>query len=258
MKSGINVEQRDILIVPFPLSDLSSVKKRPVLVLSNSIENKLNEDILVCQITSRLKEEKYSIIIDNQNLEQGKLPLKSRIKVNRLITISKEIVIKKIAKLNCTTYSNVIEKLVGLVKGKAKYFNPKINVDILVAKKNRILLGLLTKKWSYNGKQVYGVPGRDIRFGEKISDTVKRNIKQEFDCNVTNYRIICVNANYALGNHYIGIGVIAEIDGEPKVLIPEEWEKWEWFTKDTIPKNLFPATKNLIESYFNNKTCVSE
>lgn len=135
---------------------------------------------------------------------------------------------------------------------------PRINVDILVVKEGKILLGLLTKKWNYKGRQVYGVPGRDIQFGEKIGDTVKRNIKEEFGCNVTTHKIICVNANYALGNHYIGIGVVAEIDGEPKIQIPEDWEKWEWFTKDNVPDNLFPATKNLIECYFNNKVCVSE
>jgi len=135
---------------------------------------------------------------------------------------------------------------------------PKVNVDILVVKGDKILLGLLTEKWNYQGKQVYGVPGRDIRLGEKISDTVKRNIKEEFNCNVTKYKIICVNANYALGNHYIGIGVVAEIDGEPKILIPEDWEKWEWFSKDEIPDNLFPATKNLVECYLKNKFNVSD
>ncbi len=135
---------------------------------------------------------------------------------------------------------------------------PMVNVDILVIKDNKILLGLLTKKWSYEGKQVYGVPGRDIRFKERISETVERNIREEFGCNVTKYKIICVNSNYALDNHYIGIGIIAEIDGNPKVLIPEDWEKWEWFTKEEVPSNLFPATKNLVECYLNNKFIVSE
>ena len=135
---------------------------------------------------------------------------------------------------------------------------PKVNVDILVVKGDKILLGLLTKKWNYQGRHVYGVPGRDIRFGEKISNTVKRNIKEEFGCNVTMHKIVCVNANYALGNHYIGIGVIAEMDGEPELLIPEDWKKWEWFCKERIPENLFPATKNLINCYLKNKVCVSE
>lgn len=135
---------------------------------------------------------------------------------------------------------------------------PKVNVDILVVKGKKILLGLLTKKWSYKGKQVYGVPGRDIRFGEKIRKTVRRNIKEEFGCNVKKYKIISVNANYALGYHYIGIGVVVEIDGKPKLLIPEDWEKWEWFDKNIIPDNLFPATKNLINCYLKKKFIVSE
>jgi len=130
---------------------------------------------------------------------------------------------------------------------------PKVNVDILITKNSKILLGLLTQKWTYQGIQVYGFPGRDIGFNEKIEETVKRNIREEFCCNVTKQKIICVNENFALGNHYIGIGVLAEIDGEPKNLIPEDWEKWEWFEKDELPKNLFPPTKNLLECYLKNK-----
>lgn len=103
---------------------------------------------------------------------------------------------------------------------------PRANVDIIVVKGNKILLGLLTKKWSYKGKQVCGVPGRDIGFGEKIGETVKRNIKEEFGCKIKKYKIISVNANYALGNHYIGIGVVAEIEGEIRHLIKGDWEKW--------------------------------
>ncbi|HZE87857.1 MAG TPA: hypothetical protein VE090_06695 [Methylomirabilota bacterium] len=53
--------------------------------------------------------------------------------------------------------------------------SPGINVDILVIKKSKILLGLLTKKWLHEGKQVYGVPGRDIKFGEKMGEAVRRN-----------------------------------------------------------------------------------
>lgn len=135
---------------------------------------------------------------------------------------------------------------------------PKTSVDILVTKGNRILLGLLAKKWNCGGRQVYGVPGREVLFGEKIGGAVKRNIKEEIGCGVEKYEIICVNANYALGNHYIGIGVVAQIDGEPKLLIPKDWLKWEWFAKNKIPANLFPPAKNLIDCYLKHKINVCE
>ena len=135
---------------------------------------------------------------------------------------------------------------------------PKISIDILIIKEGKILLGLLTNKWSYKGKQVYGVPGRDIRFGETIGETVKRDIEEDLGCNVITYKTFCVNANYAISNHYIGIGILAEIDDEPKNLKSEDWEKWEWFDTNNIPGNLFPAAKNVIKSYLENRISVSE
>lgn len=135
---------------------------------------------------------------------------------------------------------------------------PRVNIDIIVLKDNKILLGLLTKKWSVESTQIYGVPGRNIYFGEKIGDAVKRNIKEEIGCNVKEYKVICVNENHEFGNHYIGIGAITKIKGNIKLLKPEDWEKWEWFEKNKIPRNLFPAAKNLIDCYFNNRVNISE
>jgi len=136
--------------------------------------------------------------------------------------------------------------------------SPRVSVNILILNNNKVLLGLLTKRWNYEGQQVYGVPGRDIHFHETIGDAVKRNIKDEIDCEVTGYKIFCVNANYAFGNHYIGIGVTAEIQGIPKVLKPADWEKWEWFDKNSLPANLFPDAKNIIECYRENKFNIAE
>lgn len=40
-------KQGDILLIPFPFTDLSSTKQRPVLVLSNTKYNESNQDIVV-------------------------------------------------------------------------------------------------------------------------------------------------------------------------------------------------------------------
>jgi ADP-ribose pyrophosphatase YjhB (NUDIX family) len=134
----------------------------------------------------------------------------------------------------------------------------KVNVDIIAIRGDKILFGLLKNGWHKQDKQFYGLPGSDIKFGEKISETVARNIKEEIGCSVTKQKIICVNENFAMDNHYIGIGILAEIKGEPKNLEPGWWERWEWFNKSSIPENLFPPAKNLIECYLKNKINISE
>lgn len=99
--------QGDIIIVPFPFSNLSGLKQRPVLILSNNHDNSMSDDIITCGITSNLKDSKHSVLIDNIDLEEGIIPLKSRIKVDKLFTLEKSIIRKKIAKINKNSLNKV-------------------------------------------------------------------------------------------------------------------------------------------------------
>ena len=63
------IEQRDLLLVPFPFSDQSGRKVRPVIVISNKEFNEHSEDILVVGVTSNISKEKYTIGLANNDLE---------------------------------------------------------------------------------------------------------------------------------------------------------------------------------------------
>ena len=115
MKSGIVFNQGDILIVPFPFSDLTSIRQRPVLVLSKEQYNKKCEDIITCGITSNLKDSLCSVLIEDFNLSEGKIPVKSRIKADKLFTLNKSIVIKKLARINELTFEKVRKELFNLI-----------------------------------------------------------------------------------------------------------------------------------------------
>ncbi len=108
-------EQGEIVIVPFPFSDLRSVKKRPVLVLSKKEDNMVSDDIITCGITSNIKESKYSVLIENKNLDRGQIPMKSRIKVNKLFTLDKRIVEKSVGKINKETFIRVKKEFLNLL-----------------------------------------------------------------------------------------------------------------------------------------------
>lgn len=107
----MNVKQREIWLVPFPFSDLSGTKVRPVLVLSKDEFNTSSEDVVVCSITSNVTKEYYSIIITSEALEEGNLVVQSSIKAENLVRLSKKLLIKKIGKLNGSIFSKVLEKM---------------------------------------------------------------------------------------------------------------------------------------------------
>jgi mRNA interferase MazF len=113
--AGTNIEQRSIILVPFPFSDLTSAKKRPALVISNTEFNKRNEDVICCLITSN-PAAKDAIKIANKDIESGFLEFDSKIKPYRLFTVSKSIVYKVLCRLNKKKSQLVIDEIRKLIE----------------------------------------------------------------------------------------------------------------------------------------------
>jgi mRNA interferase MazF len=86
----------DIVVIPFPFSDLCGSKRRPALVLANLP----GDDIILCQITSQLSKDKFSIFLPvSKKIIKGNLPSDSFIRPSRIFTADKNIIIKKLGKL---------------------------------------------------------------------------------------------------------------------------------------------------------------
>ncbi len=114
MKSGINFEQGEIILISFPFTDLKASKKRPVVVLSKSGINRKLEDFISCGLTSNIRNVDYSVLIDQNDLEYGFLPQPSRIKTNAIFTLKKTSAIKNLGKINEATFRKVKEELLKL------------------------------------------------------------------------------------------------------------------------------------------------
>jgi len=111
-------KQGDILIIPIPFSNLTSSKKRPVLVLSNSKYNNRMNDILVAAITSNITEKEYSILITNESLEIGTLKVDSCIRADKIYTLSKDIIIKTFGRIKKNIVDDVKVKINLLMEEK--------------------------------------------------------------------------------------------------------------------------------------------
>lgn len=102
-------EQGDILLVPIPFTDLSSQKRRPVIVISNNAYNKKTTDLVVVAMTSNPVETEYSFTITSGDLEKGILNHPGKVRADKIYTISTSIVVKTFGQVN----ENVLEKIRG-------------------------------------------------------------------------------------------------------------------------------------------------
>ncbi len=97
----------DIVVVPFPFTDLSNSRRRPALVLAN-LEG---DDIVICEITSIMRKDSYVVSLENKDLESGKLKINSIIRPNRIVTIHKNKIHYKFGKVKDSKLQEVLMKL---------------------------------------------------------------------------------------------------------------------------------------------------
>lgn len=97
----------DIIVVSFPYTDLSEARKRPALVLAN-VEG---DDIVICEITSRMRKDNYVVFLESKDLESVSLRTKSIIRPNRLLILHKNKISYKFGKVKQEKLEEVFGKL---------------------------------------------------------------------------------------------------------------------------------------------------
>jgi mRNA interferase MazF len=94
------LEQGDIVLIPIPFTDLSSHKRRPVIIVSNNPYNRTTADIVVVAMTSSLMAGDYSFTIASSDLAEGKLNHPGQVRVDKIYTLSQSIVVKTFGRVD--------------------------------------------------------------------------------------------------------------------------------------------------------------
>ena len=113
--SKIKINQKDLVLLSYPFSSMENMKIRPALVISNNLFNKKSQDCILVPLTSVIKNELYSIIITQENLKEGKLIKTSRIKVDKIFSLQKDLIRMKIGVLDEETFDKVRKELFSLI-----------------------------------------------------------------------------------------------------------------------------------------------
>ncbi|NJM48709.1 MAG: type II toxin-antitoxin system PemK/MazF family toxin [Alkalinema sp. RU_4_3] len=87
--------QGEIILIPVPFTDLSSQKRRPVIIASNNLYNQSSRDMLVVAMTSNLSAIPYSFIIDNPDLALGTLNRPSLVRCDKIYTLDQGLIVKR-------------------------------------------------------------------------------------------------------------------------------------------------------------------
>lgn len=111
----MRLEQGDLVLVPFPFTDLTSSKTRPALVLSGAGYNARSRDVVVCGVTSNLAHAAHSVLVEQRDLARGRLAATSRVKVDKVATLQQALVRRKVGAVKPAVLARVLRELCAVV-----------------------------------------------------------------------------------------------------------------------------------------------
>ena len=110
MKKILSTTAFDIVLVPFPFSDLSLNKKRPCMVLSSISPKGLNSHSVVSMITSNMMGLDFPYDYEIEDYLKAGLPKPSVLRLSKIVTIDNQIILSKLGKLQEADMEKVVSE----------------------------------------------------------------------------------------------------------------------------------------------------
>ncbi|MCG8353837.1 MAG: type II toxin-antitoxin system PemK/MazF family toxin [Chloroflexales bacterium] len=105
------LEQGAIALIPVPFTDLSSTKRRPVIVIASNEYITTTPDMIVVAMTSNPTQTPYSFTITNDDLVAGSLNRPGQVRTDKIYTIAQHIAVRVFGKVK----TEIIQRIVTLL-----------------------------------------------------------------------------------------------------------------------------------------------
>ena len=105
----MNFSKGDIVIIPVPFTDNKGYKLRPAVVISNDTIHQTG-DVVIVQITSKLKQDNLSIKLTNEDITEV-LPVQSYIRVHKIFVLEQSLIKGKVSSLKNAKYQELIQRI---------------------------------------------------------------------------------------------------------------------------------------------------
>ena len=107
-------QEGDIVLIPFPFTDLTNRKIRPAIVLSSELVNFTN-DVVLLAITGNLRGDDFSFVLSNKHLD-APMRKQSEVRCHKVFTAEQNLIIKKINALNLLEFRNLFNRHVEILQ----------------------------------------------------------------------------------------------------------------------------------------------
>lgn len=111
----IDYEPGQVIFIPFPFTNFTTIKKRPALVISSRAFNQSHEDVIVVAITSQhpftLQSDEY--LLPSAEQQAAGLPKPSKIKSGKIVSIDKRLVRKTLGQISTSALQEVIKLVIS-------------------------------------------------------------------------------------------------------------------------------------------------
>ena len=108
--------QGEIVLIPVPFTDLTSMRRRPVIVISNDSYNANAPDMIVVAMTSNPSASAHSFMISSADLVSGKLNRPGKVRVDKIYTLAQSIAVKTFGKVSDAVRDRIRQVLGELCK----------------------------------------------------------------------------------------------------------------------------------------------
>jgi mRNA interferase MazF len=108
--------QGEIVLLPIPFTDLSSQKRRPVIVVSNDAYHRSTTDMVVVAMTSNPARVEYGFVIESSDLERGRLNHPGTVRVDKIYTLSQSLVVARFGRVRNVILDRIGKQIQSLIR----------------------------------------------------------------------------------------------------------------------------------------------